>query len=173
MFELLLRREGLNFDFNYFRMEASKKLATVMVLVAMMLGIFGVDGQDISCGDVTSDLGPCADYLTSGGTPSSDCCQGVVAVSRLATSRRARQSICQCLESAANDIQPLASAVSALPSFCGVAFPYSFSTTQDCSRYQFLTSPPPPPLIGTTILYIYVFHEVFPQLSHYNLLQQE
>jgi hypothetical protein len=121
-------------------MEGGRKKNTAALLllaiaIAMAMAMAMVKGQGaLDCEDVTSNLEACAAYLTSGGTPTVECCQGVAALSGLASSRSARQSICQCLENAAQELQPLDSAVTALPSFCGVPFPYSFSRTQDCSR---------------------------------------
>ncbi|KAG9150746.1 hypothetical protein Leryth_002909 [Lithospermum erythrorhizon] len=89
----------------------------------------------ISCGQVSSALGPCLPYLKSGGAIASNCCSGVRGLKSAAKSTLDRQAACSCLKSLANSISSINDANAAsLPGKCGVSIPYKISRSVDCSK---------------------------------------
>ena len=108
-------------------------------IITMVMAL-QASATDMSCAGVKTAMAPCVAFLKKGSplpSASSRCCAGVKQLSSAASSGRdARQAICRCIEASAATINPLPQAVSQLPAACAIAFPYSFSLTQDCSKLQ-------------------------------------
>ncbi|XP_044473056.1 non-specific lipid-transfer protein 1-like [Mangifera indica] len=93
----------------------------------------------INCGQVSSNLSPCLNYLrTDGkGAPPANCCTGVNTINNAARTTKDRQDACRCLQNAAKGIPGLNSnAAAALPSKCGVNIPYKISTSTNCASIK-------------------------------------
>ncbi|KAK2647523.1 hypothetical protein Ddye_015012 [Dipteronia dyeriana] len=71
----------------------------------------------ISCGQVTSSIGPCIRYLRSGiGAVPPACCSGIKTLAEATTTTPDRQAACKCLKSAASSISGINSnAAAGLP----------------------------------------------------------
>ncbi|KAJ4704251.1 Non-specific lipid-transfer protein [Melia azedarach] len=92
----------------------------------------------LTCGQVTSSLGPCIPFLrTGGGSPPVPCCNGVRSLNAAARTTPDRQTACRCLQTAARQISGINPNVAAgLPGACGVNIPYKISTSTDCSKVK-------------------------------------
>uniref|UniRef100_A0A9I9DTV3 Non-specific lipid-transfer protein n=2 Tax=Cucumis melo TaxID=3656 RepID=A0A9I9DTV3_CUCME len=116
----------------------ARAMATIPKLGAILLFVFlllGVSKATISCSDVTKDLMPCVSYLVSGsGKPPSACCDGAKALSSAATSGADKKAACQCIKSAASNVNYNAKLAQDLPSNCGITLPFSISAGIDCSK---------------------------------------
>ncbi|KDP20367.1 hypothetical protein JCGZ_05250 [Jatropha curcas] len=89
----------------------------------------------IACSDVIKDLRPCVNYLVKGsGIPPAACCAGAKALSSVATTTADKRAACACIKSAAQNINPNSQLAQALPSNCGISFPYTVSPNVDCSQ---------------------------------------
>nr|BAJ91878.1 predicted protein [Hordeum vulgare subsp. vulgare] len=109
---------------------AATKLALVALVAAMLL--VAADAA-ITCGQVSSALGPCAAYAKGSGTsPSAGCCSGVKRLAGLARSTADKQATCRCLKSVAGAYN--AGRAAGIPSRCGVSVPYTISASVDCTK---------------------------------------
>ncbi|KAL5550621.1 hypothetical protein UlMin_000797 [Ulmus minor] len=89
----------------------------------------------ISCGQVSSSLAPCFNYLKVGGVVPAACCNGVRGLNNAAKTTPDRQAACRCLKAASGSIKGLnPSLASGLPGKCGVNIPYKISPSTDCNR---------------------------------------
>ncbi|XP_038900062.1 non-specific lipid-transfer protein 8 [Benincasa hispida] len=106
------------------------------MLLFVILFLFLQDSKAaISCNDVTKDLMPCVSYLVSGsGKPPSACCDGAKALSSAATTSADKKAACQCIKSAASNVNYNAKLAQDLPSNCGISLPFSISAGIDCSK---------------------------------------
>ncbi|KAI4308157.1 hypothetical protein L6164_031260 [Bauhinia variegata] len=106
-------------------------------MAVLVLGLLMVEpGQGtISCDQVKSSLSPCYTYLTSGGSPSGECCGGLSSLAASAGSPDDRKAACECVKAAArghSDIREDLAA--ALPKLCGVQLGKPVSKDVDCSK---------------------------------------
>ncbi|KAL6597379.1 hypothetical protein ACP70R_009040 [Stipagrostis hirtigluma subsp. patula] len=110
----------------------------LIAVVAAVLIIAAPHAADaaISCGQVSSAIGPCIAYARgSGSGPSAACCSGVKRLSAAARTTADRRAACNCLKSAAGSMKGLnAGNAASIPSKCGVSLPYAISASIDCSR---------------------------------------
>ncbi|AES87466.2 Lipid transfer protein [Medicago truncatula] len=114
---------------------ASMKVACVVLMMCMIVAPMA--DAAISCGTVTSALGPCIGYLKGGPGPSPACCGGVKRLNGAAATTPDRQAACNCLKQAAGAISGLnTAAASALPGKCGVNIPYKISTSTNCATVR-------------------------------------
>ncbi|KAM3346464.1 hypothetical protein ACQJBY_020815 [Aegilops geniculata] len=114
----------------------ARTAGTKLVLVALVAAMLLVASEAaITCGTVSSSLGPCATYAKGSGTsPSAACCSGVKKLAGLARSTADKQATCKCLKSVAGGFNP--SRAGGIPSKCGVSVPYKISASVDCSKIQ-------------------------------------
>ncbi|XP_058073776.1 non-specific lipid-transfer protein 1-like [Magnolia sinica] len=114
------------------------KLSTPAVLaptILVLLLLIPATEAAIKCSDVVKALTPCVNYLKNGnGTPTSACCNGANKLNSLATTSSDRQTVCSCLKTAAQNINPNDAAAKALPGSCGITLPSPVSKTVDCSK---------------------------------------
>ncbi|KAL5740227.1 hypothetical protein ACOSP7_029101 [Xanthoceras sorbifolium] len=112
-------------------------LKLVCALVACMLVVSPMAQAAITCGQVTSNLAPCIQYLRSGGAVPAPCCNGVRALNNAASTTPDRQQACKCLQSAAKSIPGInPNLASGLPGKCGVNIPYKISTSTNCAQVK-------------------------------------
>ncbi|XP_075512479.1 non-specific lipid-transfer protein 1-like [Primulina tabacum] len=111
--------------------------ATCLVLVALAVATPAAEGQ-LSCGQVTSALAPCFDYVLRGGlTVPSNCCYGVKSLYKEAATTADRQAVCYCLKAVTNSASsPVIANAASLPKKCGVILPYTISPTIDCAKVR-------------------------------------
>jgi hypothetical protein len=111
------------------------QLAVVAMVVVLLAAPYAADA--LTCGQVTSDLGPCLAYARgTGSSPSAGCCSGVKKLAGAARSTADKQTACKCLKSVAagRGIKPGNAA--SIPSKCGVSVPYTISSSVDCSKIR-------------------------------------
>lgn len=114
---------------------AIPKLAALMFVMLLLLQ--ESSEAAISCSDVTKDLTPCVSYLVSGsGKPPSACCDGAKALSSAATTTADKKAACECIKSAASNVNYNAKLAQDLPNNCGITLPFSVSAGVDCSKYE-------------------------------------
>ena len=112
------------------------KLAVCVVLMCMVMGA-PIAQAAITCGQVSSSLGPCVPYLKAGGAVPPPCCSGIKSLSGAATTTPDRQQACKCLKSAASSISGINyNLASGLPGKCGVSIPYKISPSTNCDSVQ-------------------------------------
>ncbi|XP_059636045.1 non-specific lipid-transfer protein 1-like [Cornus florida] len=107
------------------------------MLVLAMVQFMMKPGEAISCGQVDASLAPCVPYLTNGGTPTTECCNGVKSIKGMATTPVAKRTTCNCVKDAANRYSNLKDdAAQAHPAKCNVQMdiPISRSTVTCCVR---------------------------------------
>nr|XP_043610943.1 non-specific lipid-transfer protein Lac s 1-like [Erigeron canadensis] len=111
------------------------KIACMVVACMVVLAPYGE--AIITCGQVTSNLLPCLNYLRNGGQVPTNCCAGVRSVKRAARTRPDRQNACKCIKSACKDYPGIIEANAAiLPKKCSVKIPYHIQYSIDCSKIQ-------------------------------------
>lgn len=87
----------------------------------------------LTCGQVDTLLAPCIPYLTHGGEPGPECCNGVRSTKALAQNREDKRQVCICVKEAANRYANLEDdAVQALPVKCGVDVDIPVSRKINC-----------------------------------------
>ncbi|KAL3512667.1 hypothetical protein ACH5RR_025384 [Cinchona calisaya] len=114
-------------------------LAVLLKLVNLLFLFMLVNSPrglaDISCGTVAHELTPCVPYVEKGQGDTTQCCDKIKELVRLASTTPDRQSVCKCLESFAphfTDAQIQNAAE--LPGICKVFIPYPIKRDLDCSR---------------------------------------
>nr|A0AT30.1 RecName: Full=Non-specific lipid-transfer protein 3; Short=LTP3; Flags: Precursor [Lens culinaris]AAX35808.1 lipid transfer protein 3 precursor [Lens culinaris] len=118
-------------------MARSMNLACVALVMCMVV-IAPMAEAAVSCGTVTGDLAPCIPYLTGGAGPTDSCCAGVKKLLAAAPTTADRQAACNCLKTAAGNINNLNPGnAAALPGKCNVNIPYKISTTTNCNTIKF------------------------------------
>ncbi|TKY63607.1 Non-specific lipid-transfer protein 1 [Spatholobus suberectus] len=117
---------------------ASLKVACVVAVICMVVASAPMAQAAITCGQVTSALVPCVDYLQKGGPPPVGCCNGVRSLNSAAKTTADRQAACNCLKQAAGAISGFnANNAATLPGKCGVNIPYKISTSTNCATIKF------------------------------------
>ncbi|XP_031264599.1 non-specific lipid-transfer protein 1-like [Pistacia vera] len=115
---------------------ASLKLVFVLAFALLVVAPVALS---LNCGQVTSNLGPCLNYLKTTGTgaPPPSCCNGVKTLNNEATTTKDRQDACRCLQNTAKSLPGLnANTAAGLPSKCGVNIPYKISTSTNCASIK-------------------------------------
>ncbi|KAL5550618.1 hypothetical protein UlMin_000794 [Ulmus minor] len=111
---------------------ALAKLACVVLMVMVLAS--PIAQATITCGQVSSGLAPCINYLKVGGAVPAACCNGVRGLNAAAKTTADRQAACRCLQSAATSIRGINfSLASGLPGKCGVNVPYKLSPSTNCN----------------------------------------
>ncbi|KAK1438889.1 hypothetical protein QVD17_04701 [Tagetes erecta] len=108
-------------------------VAIAMLTMITMAQVMVRPTEAISCGELTGMLLPCIDYVTSGGSPSENCCNGVRMVQGATQTQEDRQTACKCAKSVAGMIQARADAANDLPGKCGVSTSISIDPAVDCN----------------------------------------
>lgn len=115
---------------------ASSVVLKVVSVVLMCMVVGSTVAQAITCGQVSSSLAPCINYVRNGGVVPPGCCSGISALNNAARTTADRQAACNCLKTAANNIPGLnPNLVAGLPGKCRVNIPYKISTSTNCATY--------------------------------------
>ncbi|KAL1549057.1 non-specific lipid-transfer protein 1-like [Salvia divinorum] len=113
--------------------------ATCLVLVvamAMALSVVATAAPPkISCGEVTTTLAPCFEYVLGGGKVPVNCCDGVKSLYKAANTSANRRSVCICLKSVTGSASPVTlKNAKSLPGKCGVSLPFEITPAIDCNK---------------------------------------
>ncbi|XP_059658912.1 non-specific lipid-transfer protein 1-like [Cornus florida] len=112
-----------------------KGVVISVMVVLVMIQLMAEPGQAISCGQVDASLAPCVPYLTSGGNPTPECCNGVKSIKGMAATPTDKQTACKCVKDAANRYANLKDdAAQALPAKCNVQMDIPISRTTNCNK---------------------------------------
>ncbi|QCE03114.1 hypothetical protein DEO72_LG8g1135 [Vigna unguiculata] len=112
---------------------ASMKCACVVALLCLVVAT-APTAHAITCGQVTTSLASCINFLKNGGQVPPSCCAGVKSLNSAAKTTPDRQAVCNCLKSAAASISGFnANNAAILPGKCGVSIPYKISTSTNCA----------------------------------------
>ncbi|KAL5144012.1 Non-specific lipid-transfer protein [Glycine soja] len=114
---------------------ASLKVACV-VLMCMAVMSAPMMVQAVSCNDVSVNLAPCLSYLMQGGDVPESCCSGVRNILGSASTTFDKQTVCKCLQQAANNYGINDEYAQALPARCNVSVPYKISRSTNCDSNQ-------------------------------------
>lgn len=115
---------------------ASSVALKVVSIVLMSMVVGAPVAQALTCGQVTSSLAPCINYVRIGGVVPPGCCSGISSLNNNAKTTADRKAACNCLKTAAANIPGLNPNLAAgLPGKCGVNIPYKISTSTNCARY--------------------------------------
>ncbi|XP_039045448.1 non-specific lipid-transfer protein-like [Hibiscus syriacus] len=117
---------------------ASSMSLKLACLVVLCLVVGAPLARAITCGQVTSTLGPCIPYLKSpGGAVPPACCSGIKTLNGAAQTTPDRQAACNCIKSAAASIPGINVGLAAgLPGKCGVSILYQISPSTDCKSIK-------------------------------------
>ncbi|XP_031272105.1 non-specific lipid-transfer protein 1-like [Pistacia vera] len=108
-----------------------------LVLLCMVVGA-PIAQAAITCGQVTTRLGPCINYVKTGGALPRACCAGIKALRAAAKTTADTQAACKCIKSAVSAIPGINYGIAAgLPGKCGVSIPYKISPSTDCSTVKY------------------------------------
>ncbi|KAG0528443.1 LOW QUALITY PROTEIN: hypothetical protein BDA96_05G012200, partial [Sorghum bicolor] len=111
-------------------------VATAVVAAAVLLLAAATSSEaTVTCGLVSSAIGPCIPYARgSASSPSPACCSGVRSLKSAAHTTADRRAACNCLKAAAARVSGLiAGNAASIPTKCGVSIPYTISPSVDCS----------------------------------------
>nr|AAM00272.1 lipid transfer protein 1 [Euphorbia lagascae] len=112
-------------------------IKVAVLVVALMVVASGMYANAITCGQVSSSLAPCVNFLKSGGAPSPQCCNGLGGMVNQAKSTADKQAACNCLKTAAKNMPGLNPAnAESLPSKCKVNIPYKISFSTNCNSIK-------------------------------------
>lgn len=117
-------------------MALSSPIGKVLCMAVIAMVVAAPAAEALSCGDVSSKVAPCINYLkgTVAAVPAA-CCNGIKSLNSASQTPADRQTACKCLKSAANSISGLNDGLAAgLPGKCGVNVPYKISRSTNCNR---------------------------------------
>ncbi|CAN1166205.1 Non-specific lipid-transfer protein [Linum perenne] len=119
-------------------MAATKlQLQVCVALMVVMVATSQVASAAVSCGMVTSSVGPCISYVMGNGPLTPGCCSGVKSLNAAAASTPDRQTACRCLKSTTASIPGINYGLaSGLPGKCGVNVGYPISPSVDCNTVK-------------------------------------
>lgn len=118
---------------------ASSMVVKLISMVVLCIVLSAQVGHAITCGQVTSNLAPCINYVKSGGVVPPGCCNGIRTLNAAAKTTADRQTTCNCLKQAAASIPGLnLNLVAGLPGKCGVNVPYKISPSTNCARFHII-----------------------------------
>ncbi|XP_062094665.1 non-specific lipid-transfer protein 1-like [Humulus lupulus] len=113
---------------------ASSSVVKLLCMVVMAMVVAAPVANAITCGQVSSSVGPCINYLKSGGVVPAACCNGIRSLNSAAKTPADRQTACKCLQSASSSIKGLNLNLAAgLPGKCGINIPYKISPSTNCN----------------------------------------
>ncbi|XP_055811735.1 non-specific lipid-transfer protein 1-like [Solanum dulcamara] len=112
--------------------------AGMMCIAAIVMAMFAAHAEAyVTCGTVAEDLSSCLGYVRTGGAIPETCCNGIRSLFIAAISTLDRQTVCNCLKSAAGAISGVnLNLAAALPGKCGVNVPYKIRPSINCSKVQ-------------------------------------
>ncbi|KAK9070001.1 hypothetical protein SSX86_010399 [Deinandra increscens subsp. villosa] len=117
-------------------MAAGLMMKVVCFMVACMV-VTAPYAAALTCGDVTSKLTPCLNYLQGHGSASTACCKGVKGLNAVAKTSSDKKMACGCMKKAYKSIKGIKTDKAVgLPKKCGVNIPYKFSPDTDCSKVK-------------------------------------
>ncbi|XP_073147385.1 non-specific lipid-transfer protein 1-like [Henckelia pumila] len=109
--------------------------ALLVVISAALTAPLPVAEAAVSCNTVQNSLTPCLGYVVIGGTPTTQCCNGVKSIFNAAATKEDRQAVCTCLKSLVGSATPgMIANAGSLPGKCSVSVPFTISPSTDCSR---------------------------------------
>ncbi|XP_042394245.1 non-specific lipid-transfer protein 1-like [Zingiber officinale] len=111
-------------------------LLVSLALAAVVAALLAASpAEAITCGQVSSALGPCLPYVSGKVTvvPAA-CCTGVKNLNNAAKTTPDRRMVCKCLHSLLTSSN--AGKASSIPGNCGVNIGYPISPSTDCSKIQ-------------------------------------
>ena len=117
-------------------MKYNHVVVCISIIIMALVVITPQARATVSCGTVASSLAPCLNYLEGGatGTVPLGCCTGIKSLNNAAQSTPDRQTVCQCLKTAAKAMPGVnVGLASTVPSKCGVHIPYKLDPSTDCS----------------------------------------
>lgn len=110
------------------------KRVVITALAMLVIAEFMVQPNEaITCPDVDRFLAPCLPYLTGGGIPSPECCNGLKSLQAKAQTTSDRQTACRCAKEAAITFRVREDTAKDLRNKCGVTISVPVSPTVDCS----------------------------------------
>ena len=117
---------------------ASSSVVKLVVCLAVLAAVVGAPlAEAITCGQVSSSLAPCINYLKAGGVVPAACCNGVRSLNSAAKTTADRQAACNCLKTASGSIKGINLNLAAgLPGKCGVSVPYKISPSTNCKSVK-------------------------------------
>ena len=113
----------------------ASKLVCLWLITMVVIGA-AIGSDAITCGQVTSSLSSCINYV-SGKVPAvpPPCCSGVKSLNAAAKTTPDRRTVCNCLKTLTGSIRGINYGLAAgLPGKCGVSIPYKISPSTDCSK---------------------------------------
>ncbi|XP_010091033.2 non-specific lipid-transfer protein 1 [Morus notabilis] len=114
---------------------ASSSVVKLVVCLAVVVG--APLAEAITCGQVSSSVAPCINYLKVGGAVPAACCNGVRSLNSAAKTTADRQAACNCLKTASASIKGINLSLAAgLPGKCGVSVPYKISPSTNCNSVK-------------------------------------
>ncbi|RWR96470.1 non-specific lipid-transfer protein 1-like protein [Cinnamomum micranthum f. kanehirae] len=111
------------------------RLVLVVAAIFFVVGCKSAMGVP-SCEYVTSCIAPCISYLTDKGDLGPDCCQGLVALKKSASTTADLQAICWCLKLEESKLPIDWGRAEILPKECGVDPGVPISPNVNCSAIQ-------------------------------------
>ncbi|GMJ01842.1 lipid transfer protein 3 [Hibiscus trionum] len=112
-------------------------LKLVSALLLCVLVVSPIATTALTCGDVSTKMASCVQYLQNGGTLPAQCCNGVRGLNTMAKTTPDRQTACRCLQNSAKSIPNIKpSLAEGLPGKCGVKIPYKISTSTNCNSVK-------------------------------------
>ncbi|KAI4308155.1 hypothetical protein L6164_031258 [Bauhinia variegata] len=117
-------------------MKALVPAAALMALLTLDLFMVEHGEAAMSCPQDLQCLLPCLGYLESGGSPSTECCNGLKTLKASCPTTADRRAACECLKAAASQFagkirEDLAAA---LPKLCGVDVGTPISKDIQCNK---------------------------------------
>ncbi|KAL7096404.1 hypothetical protein ACP275_10G077300 [Erythranthe tilingii] len=103
-------------------------------LVAIAAPVAEVESSAITCGGVLTSVTSCIGYVQRGGAVTTGCCDGLKSLNNAASTTPELQAACRCLTALIPSISANPSLINNLPGLCGIAFPYRYSASLDCSK---------------------------------------
>ncbi|XP_057804310.1 non-specific lipid-transfer protein 1-like [Salvia miltiorrhiza] len=111
--------------------------ATFLLLLVAAAAVAAAPPAKISCGEVTTTLAPCFEYVLGGGTVPLNCCAGVKSLYKAASTTADRRNVCVCLKSVTGSASAAAVRnAKSLPGKCGVSLPYEITPAIDCTKVK-------------------------------------
>ncbi|KAL9253626.1 Non-specific lipid-transfer protein 1-like protein [Drosera capensis] len=106
--------------------------AMVAMLVLFTTSRPAVEASD-GCIDVIYQLIPCMDYMTTGQNVTSDCCNALSTFNSTITNTTTLEASCACVIEIVGSDGINSTATAALPSECGLTWPYPINNQTDCT----------------------------------------
>ncbi|KAB1726982.1 hypothetical protein FNE60_30025, partial [Klebsiella pneumoniae] len=125
----------------YYKIMETVSVSKVAVAIMCMVAVLSLSAphavEGLTCGQVTSSIASCLNYLKVGGVVPPGCCSGVKSLNRMAKTPLDRKQACTCLKSISGSVKGINFGLaSGLPGKCGVSVPYKISPSTDCTKVQ-------------------------------------